>query len=145
MVDEESRFAKRSTENALALDTLIARTLPLSRATFHSDRQWTNVVLRAVLWFVAFAAWAYYKKPTGIAFMQVRGDLRGVLGLVLLLFGLGLHLWSTVTLARASAPLQEQPSTSSEPATRRRIGASYEEHCRLVPRWFPRLSSRRKI
>jgi len=25
-----------------------------------------------------------------------------------------------------------------EPATRKRLGAEYDEYCRAVPRWFPR-------
>ncbi len=29
-----------------------------------------------------------------------------------------------------------------EPALRRKFGAEYEEYCRRVPRWFPRLKSR---
>ena len=77
---------------------------------------WINAGLRSVIWLGAAAGLAYFKKPDGASFLAVRTDALGWLGGVVVLAGLGLHFWSSATLARgerrgeeASTPVTDGP------------------------------------
>jgi protein-S-isoprenylcysteine O-methyltransferase Ste14 len=149
-------------------------------------------MLRALVWLGVFAWWVFLKKPAGSSVLAVRPGLMGLLGLGLIAVGLGLHLWSMLTLAEGidtslAAPMQllmhgpyryvRNPLylgawfvfvgiyvlyapwrlvdalvaavlatithlivvLIEEPAARKRLGAQYDEYCRRVPRWIPRL------
>lgn len=61
---------------------------------------WINAALRSVIWLGAAVGVAYFKKPDEASFLAVRTDAIGWLGGGIVLAGLGLHFWSSATLAR---------------------------------------------
>lgn len=77
---------------------------------------WINTALRSVIWLGGAVGLAYSKTPEDASLFAVRTDATGWLGGSLLLAGLGLHFWSTATLARgerlgavASVPVTNGP------------------------------------
>ena len=81
-----------------------------------SPQFWINAALRSVIWLGAAAGLAYFKKPDGASVLAVRTDALGWLGGVVILVGLALHFWSSVTLAlgerqgpAASTPVTDGP------------------------------------
>jgi protein-S-isoprenylcysteine O-methyltransferase Ste14 len=77
---------------------------------------WINAALRSVIWLGAAVGLASFKKPDGASLLAVRTDVLGWLAGGIALAGLGLHLWSTVTLGRgerrgaaASTPVTDGP------------------------------------
>ena len=65
---------------------------------------WINAALRSVIWLGAAVGLAYFKKPDGASLLAVRTDAIGWLGGGIVLAGLALHFWSSVTLARGERP-----------------------------------------
>ena len=81
-----------------------------------SPQFWINAALRSVIWLGAAAGLAYFKKPDGASVLAVRTDALGWLGGVVVLVGVALHFWSSVTLAlgerqgrAASTPVTDGP------------------------------------
>jgi protein-S-isoprenylcysteine O-methyltransferase Ste14 len=62
--------------------------------------RWINAALRSVVWLGAAFWWAYLKKPEGGGLFDVRSDAVGWLGMILLVGGLILHLWSNLSLVQ---------------------------------------------
>ena len=60
-----------------------------------------NITLRELAWLGAFVFWVYYKKPAGSSFLELRLDPVGIIGLVLVVAGIVLQLWSAMVLAVA--------------------------------------------
>lgn len=60
-----------------------------------------NITLRELAWLGAFVFWVYYKKPAGSSFLELRFDPVGIIGLVLVVAGIVLQLWSAMILAVA--------------------------------------------
>ena len=151
---------------------------------------WINAAIRSVIWLGGAVGLALLKKPDGASILTVRTGAVGWLAGGIVLAGLALHFWSSVTLARgerqgsagAGVLVTDGPfryvrnpiylagitlllgvgllySTwqakdlvlpllllvyfhlsvvrVEEPALRRRLGSTYEEYCKRVPRWFP--------
>jgi protein-S-isoprenylcysteine O-methyltransferase Ste14 len=70
----------------------------------------------------------------------------GYLGVLAMLFGQGLFLASPAVLVYAAgvaAAFHVFVVLYEEPTLRRQFGATYEEYCREVPRWLPRLRAPR--
>jgi protein-S-isoprenylcysteine O-methyltransferase Ste14 len=154
-------------------------------------KQLANVTLRELAWLGAFVFWAYYKKPDGVRFLDIRLDPLGVIGVGLIVAGVVAHLWSAIVLAVAICDptdvggglakdgpylyvrnplyiagamiflgvyliyaefrivdlvaavvvgllLHFYVVCVEEPATMKRLGATYAEYWRRVPRWAPR-------
>ncbi len=170
----------------MTITTFVARFFSGARR-----RQWTNVTLRELAWLGAFVFWAYYKMPADASFLELRLEPIGIIGLVLVVAGIVVQLWSAIVLAVAiynptgisSGLAQGGPYhyvrnpiyisgamvfmgiyliyaefrfvdfvaavvvglllhlyvvRVEEPATMNRLGASYAEYWRHVPRWVPR-------
>ena len=72
-----------------------------------------NAAFRSVIWLGVAAGYAYFKKPDGASFLAVRTDAIGWMGGAVVLAGLALHFWSSVTLARG----ERQGAAASTPVT----------------------------
>jgi protein-S-isoprenylcysteine O-methyltransferase Ste14 len=64
-------------------------------------KKYGNAVFREIAWFAIFVFWAYYKKPAGQSFLAIRLDALHLIGLVLVLLGIVIHVWSAVILSAA--------------------------------------------
>jgi protein-S-isoprenylcysteine O-methyltransferase Ste14 len=60
---------------------------------------WINAAIRSIIWLGGATALAQLKKPDGATVLAVRPDAIGWLAACLVLAGLALHFWSSVTLA----------------------------------------------
>lgn len=149
-----------------------------------------DLLVRALIWLVFLAMWAYQKSPAG-DLLAIRPGLPRWIGAMLIGTGIGLYVSSAWSLAGVPRDAKGAPrillaggayryvrnplylsiatmaaglSTAygawhaadlmragivlllahlavvllEEPATRRRLGADYDEYCRRVPRWMPR-------
>lgn len=77
---------------------------------------WINAAIRSAIWLGGAAALAQLKKPDGASILAVRTDATGLLGAGLVLVGLTVHFWGSLTLAsderlesRADTPVRRGP------------------------------------
>lgn len=70
---------------------------------------WINAALRSVIWFGLTVGLAFIRKPRGASIMSLRTDHVAWLGGGILLAGIALHLWSTVSLARGERHRASEP------------------------------------
>lgn len=70
---------------------------------------WIHAALRSIIWFGLAIGLAFIKKPRGASILSLRADYLVWLGGGILLAGLALHFWSTVSLARGQQRLATDP------------------------------------
>jgi protein-S-isoprenylcysteine O-methyltransferase Ste14 len=91
------------------------------------------------------AVWAYLNKPHGVSHARSVPSCQESLYLAIAAILAGVSAlygaWSVRHLVHATIVALGAHLVvvrMEEPATRKRLGAEYEEYCRTVPRWIPR-------
>lgn len=80
------------------------------RVTHLAPTYWINAALRSVIWLGLAVGLAFIKTPRGASILSLRTDDVVWLGGGVLIAGLALHLWSTVSLARGERKRATDPS-----------------------------------
>jgi protein-S-isoprenylcysteine O-methyltransferase Ste14 len=69
-----------------------------------------NAILRSLLWLAVFVFWANLVHPEHTSLRTIRGGLSAWLGISLIAGGWALHVWATITLARAISSTLQAPT-----------------------------------